>query len=88
MTYPLRGLQCALTTDASVGDDNNLGGLGAIFLQIDTKGNDRAKGHASQKFTTYKTNYTPFLLKMNGMFWVIEHFKLPKGLALLAVYRP
>jgi hypothetical protein len=75
LAYPRKGRKYALTTDASVGEENRPGGLGAILSQIDEDGNHHAIGYASRKLTDYEKNYTPFLLEMQGALWGIEHFK-------------
>ena len=66
LAYPRKGRKYALTTDASVGEENRPGGLGAILSQIDEDGNHHAIGYASRKLTDYEKNYTPFLLEMQG----------------------
>ena len=75
LAYPGRGRQYMLTTDASVGDDEHTGGLGAILSQIDEEGNHLAIGYASRKLTNFEKNYTPFLLETQGALWGIEHFQ-------------
>ena len=75
LAYPRKNRQYALTTDASIGDDDHPGGLGAILSQIDEDGNHLAIGYASRKLTDFEKNYTPFLLEMQGALWGIEHFQ-------------
>ena len=75
LAYPRRNRQYALTTYASVGDNDHPGGLGAILSQIDKEGNHLTMGYASRKLTDFEKNYTPFLLDMQGALWGIEHFQ-------------
>ena len=66
LAYHRKTRQYALTTDASIGDDDHPGGWGAILSQIDEDGNHLAIGYASRKLTDFEKNYTPFLLEMQG----------------------
>ena len=75
LACPRKSRQYAMTTDASIGDDDHPGGLGAILTQIDEDGNHLAIGYASRKLTDFEKNYTPCLLEMQGALWGIEHFQ-------------
>ena len=71
MAYPRRNQPYALITDVSLGvsDHKKPGGLGAILMQIDEKGE-----HASQKLAQHEKNYTLYLLEMQDAIWAMEHF--------------
>jgi hypothetical protein len=61
LAYPRADREYALITDASFGDDNTSGGLGAILAQIDQDGQFYIIAYASRKLQKYEKNYTPFL---------------------------
>ena len=74
LAYPRKGRQYVLTTQASVGDDERPGGLGAILSHIVKEGNHLSIGYGSRKLTDFEKNYTPFLLEKQGALWGIELF--------------
>ena len=75
MAYPRRDRQYALLTDASLGLDQQPGGLGAVLTQIDKKGEHHAIAYASRQLQKHEKNYTPFLLEMQAAVWGMEHFE-------------
>jgi hypothetical protein len=66
LAYPRSDRQYALITDASFGDKNTAGGLGAILTQIDKDSHFYVIAYASRKLQKYENNYTPFLLEMQA----------------------
>jgi hypothetical protein len=76
LAYPRSDQQYALITDASFGDDNTAGGLGAILTQIDKYGHFYVIAYASRKLPKYEKNYTPFLLEMQAAIFGMETFEV------------
>ncbi len=76
LAYPRSDRQYALITDASFGDENTEGGLGAILTQIDAAGKFYVIAYASRKLQKYEKNYTPFLLEMQAAIFGMETFEV------------
>ena len=76
LAYPRSDRQYALITDASFGDENTAGGLGAILTQMDDKGRFYVIAYASRKLQKYEQNYTPFLLEMQAAIFGMETFEV------------
>jgi hypothetical protein len=57
--HPCRDCPFCLITDASIGDETKLGGMGAILSQIDPSGEHYILGYTSCRIS----NFTPFLSK-------------------------
>ena len=74
LAYPRKDRTYALITDASFGDGNVSGGLGAILTQVDKQGNFYVIGYASRKLQKHEVNYTPFLLEMQAAIFGMETF--------------
>jgi hypothetical protein len=74
LAYPRADRQYALITDASFGDENTAGGLGAILTQIDKDNKFYVIAYASRKLQKHEKNYTPFLLEMQGAIFGMETF--------------
>ncbi len=72
--YPWKNLHYSLITDASLGDDNKPGAMGAILTQTNNPGDHSILTYASQKLQAHKTNYTPFFLEMHAAIWGMDHF--------------
>ena len=72
--YPRQNRSYALIVDAALGDDKNVGGLGAILTQINEKQEHCVIAYASRKLSAHEKNYTPFLLEMQACVWGIDHF--------------
>ena len=72
--YPRTNRQYALIVDAALGDEKNVGGLGAILTQVDEQGQYYVISYASRKLSAHEKNYTPFLLEMQACVWGIDHF--------------
>jgi hypothetical protein len=66
LAYPRSDRQYALITDASFGDENTAGGLGAILTQINKDGKFYVIAYAS----------TPFLLEMQAAIFGMETFEV------------
>ncbi len=76
LAYPRADREYALITDASFGDENTAGGLGAILTQMDHQGRFYVIAYASRKLQKYEKNYTPFLLKMQAAIFGMETFEV------------
>jgi hypothetical protein len=76
LAYPRADREYALITDASFGDENTAGGLGAILTQMDTEGRFYVIAYASRKLQKYEKNYTPFLLEMQAAIFGMETFEV------------
>ncbi len=76
LAYPRSDRQYALITDASFGDENTEGGLGAILTQLDSDGKFYVIAYASRKLQKYEKNYTPFLLEMQAAIFGMETFEV------------
>jgi hypothetical protein len=76
LAYPRSDHQYALITDASFGDDNTAGGLGAILMQIDQQGQFYAVAYASRKLQKFEKNYTLFLLETQAAIFGMEIFDI------------
>ena len=63
-----------VSTDASLGDKYNPGGLGAVLTQLDDNGNQRAVAYASRALKDSERNYSAFLLEMQAVVFAIEHW--------------
>jgi hypothetical protein len=76
LAYPRSDRQYALITDASFGNENTEGGLGAILTQLDETGKFYVVAYASRKLQRYEKNYTPFLLQMQAAIFGMETFEV------------
>ncbi len=76
LAYPRSDQDYALITDASFGDENTSGGLGAILTQMDKEGRFYVIAYASRKLQKYEKNYTPFLLEMQAAIFGMETFEV------------
>jgi RNase H-like domain found in reverse transcriptase len=68
--------QYTLITDASFGEENTAGGLGAILTQIDKDNKFYVIAYASHKLQKHEKNYTPFLLEMQAAIIGMETFEV------------
>jgi hypothetical protein len=74
--------------DASFGDENTAGGLGAILTQIDQEGHFYIIAYASRKLQKYEQNYTPFFVRDASCdFWHGDIRSAFEGTAFQTVYR-
>ncbi len=64
-----------LTTDASQGDAEHPGGLGAVLTQIVDK-QEHVIAYASRGLKKHECNYSAFLLEMQAACWGIETFNV------------
>jgi hypothetical protein len=76
LAYPRSDWEYALITDASFGDENTEGGLGAILAQLDGSGKFYIIAYTSRKLQKYEKNYTPFLLEMQAAIFGMETFEV------------
>jgi transposase InsO family protein len=63
-----------LYADAAQGDADNLGGLGAVLMQEDEKGEKHAVGYASRRLQSHECNYPAFLLELQAAVFAMEYF--------------
>ena len=62
-----------VTTDASQGDAENPGGLGAVLTQV-VEGTERVVAYASRKLDPHEKNYSPYLLEMAAACWAMDEW--------------
>ena len=74
MAFPRRDLPFTLTTDASLGDDNTRGGLGAVLTQKHPDGTTRVISYASRQLKTHEKNYSAYLLEHAAACFGIEYY--------------
>jgi hypothetical protein len=72
--HPRRGKPFILTTDGSLGDKDNVGGLGAVLTQLDDGGKERVVAYASRTLRKHEKNYSAYLIEMAAAVFGIEHF--------------
>jgi hypothetical protein len=75
LAYPRSDRQYALITDASFGDENTAGGLGAILTQIDKDGKFYVIAYASRKLQKYEKTTLRFFSKCKPLFLGWKHLK-------------
>ena len=73
VAYQRQDWPYALITDASSGIDQQPGGLGAILMQIDEKGEHCVIIYASCKLQKHEANYTLFHLEMQAALWGMNY---------------
>jgi hypothetical protein len=75
LAYPRADRLYALITDASFGDENTAGGLGAILTQIAKDDKFYIIAYTSRKLQKHEKNYTPFLLEMQAAIFGMDLLK-------------
>ena len=91
LAYPQLNRPFILATDASTGDVNNPGGLGAVLSQIHDDGIERVVAYASRSLKTHEKNYSAFLLELAAASWGIDHFDVylkGKPFTLITDHKP
>ena len=73
--HPAKGGEWHLTTDASQGDKDYPGGLGAVLTQI-VNGEERVIGYASRSLKQFERNYSAYLLELAAAEWAIDYFSV------------
>ena len=63
-----------VSTDASLGDRYNDGGLGAVLTQRDPSGNHRVVAYASRSLKNAEHRYSAFLLEMQAVVFALEQW--------------
>jgi hypothetical protein len=71
--HPTRTGEWHLTTDASQGDKEHPGGLGAVLSQF-VDGKERVIAYASRGLKKFEKNYSAYLLELAAAEWAIDHF--------------
>ena len=62
-----------VTTDASQGDAQHPGGLGAVLTQV-VDGKERVIAYASRSLKPFEKNYSAYLLELAAAVWAIDHW--------------
>ncbi len=91
LAYPQLNRPFLLATDASTGDANNPGGLGAVLSQIHDDGIERVVAYASRSLKPHEKNYSAFLLELAAASWGIDHFDVylkGKTFTLITDHKP
>jgi hypothetical protein len=87
VAYPKREGRFMLRTDAILGEQDNVGGLGAVLLQQQKT----AEAYASRPLKKHEKNYSAYLVEMAAAVWGIEHFDvylIGKHFTLVTDHRP
>ena len=71
--HPAKNGKWHLTTDASQGDKDHPGGMGAVLSQI-VEGQERVIAYASRSLKKFEDNYSAYLLEMAAAEWAIDYF--------------
>ena len=74
MAFPDFNLPFTLYCDASAGDENNPGGLGAILTQKDDDGNLKAISYLSRTLKPHERSASAYALEMKSAVWAIKNF--------------
>jgi hypothetical protein len=96
VAYPKREGRFMLRTDACLGDKDNVGGLGAFILQLQSTAAEDKKtlkviAYASRPLKKHEKNYSAYLVEMAAAVWGIEHFDvylIGKQFKLVTDHRP
>ena len=75
IAFPNPNLPFSLATDASSGDANTSGGLGAVLTQK-VNGKTHTIAYASRALKDNEKNYSAFLLEKLAITWAIDHFSV------------
>ena len=75
VAFPNPNLPFTLATDASSGEKDVSGGLGAVLTQK-VNGKERTIAYASRALKESEKNYSAFLLEKLAITWAIEHFSV------------
>ena len=71
--HPSKRGEYHLTTDASQGDKDHPGGVGAVLSQF-VDGQERVIAYASRSLKSFEKNYPAYLLELAAAEWAIDHF--------------
>ena len=71
--HPSKRGEYHLTTDASQGDKEHPGGMGAVLSQF-VDGEERVIAYASRSLKSFEKNYPAYLLELAAAEWAIDHF--------------
>ena len=77
--------------DASTGNSEIPGGLGAILTQQDENGDQKDIVYASRQLLKHEKNYKPFLVEMQAMVKGMDHFDTycrGKKFTVITDYKP
>jgi len=76
LAFPRPDRPMTLATDASTGDKDHPGGLGAVLTQTDEDGQERVIAYASRTLKEHEKNYGAYLLELAAASWGIDHFSV------------
>jgi hypothetical protein len=91
MVYQNATRQYQLFVAATLGDENNLGGLGAVLMQDQEVGHRKPVAYVSRRFDKHDQNYLVFLAEMQAAVFGMEqfhHFLITSRFALYTDHRP
>jgi len=74
MAFPNRDGRFHLYVDASLGDEEQEGGLGAALFQSQPDGTQRPIAYASRQLQAHERNYSAFLLELRAVVYGLETF--------------
>jgi len=73
VAHPKPAIPFELFTDASAGDSNNPGGIGAVLMQEHPEGK-RVIAYASRQLKTHEKNYSATMLERLASAWAVRYF--------------
>jgi hypothetical protein len=91
MAYPNATGQYHLFVDAALGNENNLGGLGAVLMQDQEAGLRKPVAYTSRRLDKHEWNYPVFLAEMQAAVFGMEqfhHFLITGRFALYTDHQP
>ena len=74
MAYPSKHGKFHLYIDGCIGGQGEVGGLGAVLMQVQPDGKQCPVGFASRQVRGHEANYTAFLIEMQAAVFAIDFF--------------
>ncbi len=75
VAYPRNDRPFVLATDAAMDTSDAAGGLGAVLMQEDNRGQLRVVSYASRPLRKHEKNYSAYLVELQACVWGVEHFR-------------
>ena len=91
MAFPRATGRLHLFVDACLGDSNNVGGLGAVLMQDQPRGDKRPIAYASRRLTKHEANYPAFLAEMQAAVYGMDtfhHYLVGRRFSLYTDHKP